>query len=729
MKRILLFISVFICFCAPVYAEDVILDATPSHDYIEYINAPRLLSDEPGNYQPPILSLVSPAVLQSTELPSSYDARTENKIYYSGVGQKSDGTCWAFASNLCAETALGAKVDLSEQHVKYTMSSTGGNPFGYIRSPSGGGNFKMYTAYATSWRGVVLESDDPYTYGDTERNYETVTAIKPVSYHVQETIEIPNPANDVALVSPEERVAHVNEVKYYVYKYGCCFSAVYWSASYKSEDGSSYHNPSNTSTINHAICIIGWDDNYSKDNFKDKPENNGAFIIKNSQGDTGGYYYLSYEDVYAGWDASCVVSVEDKYNYGEIYTYNHFEPGGALSGFTGVSVCTNVFESGIDGEYISAVGTLTKTRNLMYDVYISTTDDGSSPTMDSYTYLTGGVFEMPGYHTVKLDEPFLLGDAGTKYCVRFVYYCNGNPYEVPVEMATSSNGVTIQNVYSKPGRSHFRIGSTYYDMGQTSNANLYINAYTDADYDITFGDDIHGTFSINGGSPSSCSGSITAGLNDEITVNFENTDSNITAYYINDTKYDTTDSVTLKITEPLKITAEYKISFADDIHGTFNINGGSPSPCSGSITAGLNDEITVNFENTDPEISAYYINDTKYDTTDSVTLKITEPLEITAEKKVESTVSSENESLTLDTLRSTKNTVILNINAEFSKEHTVYAALYTGSKLVGIKQLDLSTENLQTEFSFSQKPDKIKLITTDKKFCLTPALEALESEI
>ena len=43
-----------------------------------------------------------------------------------------------------------------------------------------------------------------------------------------------------------------------------------------------YHN--NEEYPNHAVTIIGWDDNYSKDNFVSKPERDGAWIVKNSYG-------------------------------------------------------------------------------------------------------------------------------------------------------------------------------------------------------------------------------------------------------------------------------------------------------------------------------------------------------------------------------------------------------------------------------------------------------------
>ena len=50
---------------------------------------------------------------------------------------------------------------------------------------------------------------------------------------------------------------------------------------------------------NHAVTIIGWDDNFSADNFVAKPPADGAWIIQNSWGsDWGddGCFYMSYYD-------------------------------------------------------------------------------------------------------------------------------------------------------------------------------------------------------------------------------------------------------------------------------------------------------------------------------------------------------------------------------------------------------------------------------------------------
>lgn len=57
----------------------------------------------------------------------------------------------------------------------------------------------------------------------------------------------------------------------------------------------------NNSSIgkNHAVTIVGWDDNYSKTNFLTQPAHNGAWIAMNSWGEewgNKGLFYISYDD-------------------------------------------------------------------------------------------------------------------------------------------------------------------------------------------------------------------------------------------------------------------------------------------------------------------------------------------------------------------------------------------------------------------------------------------------
>lgn len=60
-----------------------------------------------------------------------------------------------------------------------------------------------------------------------------------------------------------------------------------------------YTGKSAIEQANHCVAIIGWDDNYPRENFGSyKPSSNGAWLIANSYGDDfgkEGYFWMSYE--------------------------------------------------------------------------------------------------------------------------------------------------------------------------------------------------------------------------------------------------------------------------------------------------------------------------------------------------------------------------------------------------------------------------------------------------
>lgn len=558
-------------------AEEFTTDGDFVPEYIAYSDSVSL-GESDAEYVPPIVPLVSPAELSAAELPDKYDAREDGRIYYSGLGQSSDNTCWTFSSCLAAETAikdeLGSFTDLSEQHLKYAESSENNNPYGYERVVNSGGNFQIFEAYGAAWRGLVKEEDDPYKYGGEARDYETVTAQKPISFHLRDTINIPNIAKDVSAVTPEQRAAHIAEVKKYILRHGCCFSSMYWDSDYNNYSTKSYFNKDDISTSNHAIAIVGWDDNYSKNNFNETPGNDGAFIIKNSQSATGYYMYMSYEDVYAGWYASCVTGVASKYDYGEIYNYNYFQPGGAYSVSAGTYTTSVNFKSKYDGEKIKAVGAYTVSRNLGYKVYISKSAKGNERTNELYTLAASGTFEMPGLHTVDLDESFELGSAETAYTVRIEYTGDAN-FEVPVESNVYSGGIQIHNVKTKEGRSYFNTWDTH-----NNKANLYVKAFTDADYTVTLpfaDDDAFSTakYSINGSDYKSLDRSFAAGLNDDVIVDFSGVTAEIGVFSYSGETYRLKDNkISFKVTESGAVQSLGKAS----ITVRFDANGGSCAP-------------------------------------------------------------------------------------------------------------------------------------------------------
>ncbi len=85
-----------------------------------------------------------------------------------------------------------------------------------------------------------------------------------------------------------------------------CFNSNYkYADDYVSyyDDGFSAADHDDHSNLAHVVAIIGWNDNFSKENFIEgcQPKNDGAWLCKNSWGDTwgsssdGGYFWMSYE--------------------------------------------------------------------------------------------------------------------------------------------------------------------------------------------------------------------------------------------------------------------------------------------------------------------------------------------------------------------------------------------------------------------------------------------------
>ena len=179
---------------------------------------------------------------------------------------------------------------------------------------------------------------------------------------------------------------------------------------------------------NHAIQVVGWDDNYSKSNFKDTPEKDGAWLCKNSwgsqtdykEGDIGyqawgiknadgkhtGYFWLSYCDR----SINRIIS----YEFGkapadafQAYVYD-FLPSYMENTLWSKDVLkvSNVFTITGDKEKLESVSI--KTSYLDSDVKISVyrlNGDGfANPEDGTLLWDTSKNFQLEGFHRVIIDK-------------------------------------------------------------------------------------------------------------------------------------------------------------------------------------------------------------------------------------------------------------------------------------------------------------------------------------
>ncbi len=245
-----------------------------------------------------------------SDLPPAYDLRKEGKVTVA-KNQGKDGSCWAFASMASLESyLLGAErksYDYSENNMKNLVSKN--YPEGFDLTSDDGGNAFISTAYLSRWSGPVNESLDPYN----ELSAYSPTGL-PVQKHVQEVFFL-----------PEKTEFLDNEVlKRALLEYGAVYSTLYWNLAYYQEKSHTYRYTGNR-FVNHAVTIVGWNDSFDRNLFTQVPPGDGAFIAKNSWGETwgeDGYFYISYYDTKIGFDENAVFTAESQDNYDHIYQYD-----------------------------------------------------------------------------------------------------------------------------------------------------------------------------------------------------------------------------------------------------------------------------------------------------------------------------------------------------------------------------------------------------------------------
>ena len=255
----------------------------------------------------------------NVEIPSYFNLRDEINIKVENQG--SYGLCWAFASNNAVETYIALNenkiYDLSEMHPNYLTSFELYNSIGKgspVRALNSGGNFHIYyEEYALKEAGPVLESDVPYI---LQNNYNQLASYSPVQY-VYDVKRFP----DITWEKNSEVKNEIkNDIKKHIMTNGSLYASICSYNMVKLDDGNVVLNEKNLANQyerDHAISIIGWDDNFPKEKFPFycRPVNDGAYIALNSWGNSfgdNGVFYISYEDILVQGELSGVTYVSDE---------------------------------------------------------------------------------------------------------------------------------------------------------------------------------------------------------------------------------------------------------------------------------------------------------------------------------------------------------------------------------------------------------------------------------
>ncbi|MBQ7561348.1 MAG: putative Ig domain-containing protein [Synergistaceae bacterium] len=499
IKRSLIAIAIILSLANFVLAgsEPQLIEAPLSKEFLEWresLNKDKVSTKQdkfPNGYVPfPVdLSYLadnppredSDGKVKTLSIPETYDLRSvSGKSYVTSVKNQGDyGTCWAHAAIGAMESNYlvngGSTLDLSEMHLAwYTFKNSDKTQALYNMTSSNydsvmnhGGNVLYPAAIYTRLSGPVLESEVPYPTqpsGSTPEDYTRVLRLRDIYFLSKlETTNI----ND----SSTQR----DIVKQRIIKNGSVVVSYESSSNYyRNSSGETTFYTTGQST-NHAVQIIGWDDNYSASNFKTNPGMNGAWLIKNSWGTSwgdSGYFWMSYKQYLTGGAAFVV---EDKDSNMNVYYYDALGWCSA-SGWPGseASYSANVFKSTRD-EYLTEIGFFAPNNNMEYEIIIydnlGTSMPSSSPVGSSAALTQSGTIGYAGYHTVDLSSAVQL-TSGKYFSVIVKMY--GITY-IPIE--TKISGYS-DNAKIETGSFFSYNGTTWTTGANFGASNACIKAFT-----------------------------------------------------------------------------------------------------------------------------------------------------------------------------------------------------------------------------------------------------------
>lgn len=415
-------------------------------------------------------------------LPKSYVPSFKSKLNVKNQESSGKDTyeCWANALvsayeayNYATNSSLQGK-EYSARHINYSSNNVftdqtiTKNVYNRNAKTAEGGTSAMAFNYSVSGNGPVLESDMPSTGAITGINYAELKTQNGVQENLNDYIVFP---------SIYKKVLESGEIQYYnsydydtdvfstqianvdafrnVIKQQIKMNGGVMANIFQAEGDKDVYVPQITidgkiAAPNHAVLIVGWDDDYLPSNDDIQiPEgrtwrNKGAYIALNSYGKDNyydGFIYISYDDFFVEQSVTGITRASEP-TYSNVYLHDELGCTSeyTLSGTTASVV--NVFNRNTqDSEKLLQIG-IPSFRSQKANVYYTETF-GQKGYPVNFKLLKENVTLINGYTSVDLSDINLTKD---KFAICVTYISENGGASIPIEMPKNDK-VSLGSLY------------------------------------------------------------------------------------------------------------------------------------------------------------------------------------------------------------------------------------------------------------------------------------------